>query len=85
MALRRRIPWVIVFEAAMLARDRWKRLPPADRSRLAALARKSRGRPGALTPAERAEFRRIAAGLDLLGLARDLMPFGRRLRGRGRR
>jgi hypothetical protein len=82
--LRRRIPWLVVFEAAMLMRDRWKRLPPGDRARLAELARKSRGRPNALDAQERAEFRRIARGLDLLGLVKDLAPFGRRLRGRRR-
>jgi hypothetical protein len=77
--LRRRIPWLVVFEAAMMARERWKRLPADDRARLAELARKSRGKPMALTRDERAEFRRIAAGLDLPGMARDFVPLGRRL------
>ena len=80
--LRRRIPWVILFEAVMLMRDRWRRLPPDERARLAELARKSRGRPNALDAHERAEFRRIARALDLMGLARELAPFGRRLRRR---
>ena len=79
MSLRRKIPWVVVFETAMMARERWKRLPPHERSRLAALARKSRGRPFSLTREERAEFRRIAGGLDLPGAARDFLPLGRRL------
>ncbi len=35
----------------------------------------------ALTREERRDFRRIAAGIDAVGLARDLAPFGRRLRG----
>ena len=81
--IRRKIPWVIVFEAVMLARERWKRLPPRERARLTELARKSHGKPMALTRDERAEFRRIAQGLDLFGLARELTPFGRKL-GRGR-
>ena len=79
MWLRRKIPWVIVFEVVMMARERWKRLPAGDRRRLTELARKSHGKPMALTREERAEFRRIAGGLDLAGMARDFMPLGRRL------
>jgi hypothetical protein len=76
--LRRKIPWVLVFEATMMARERWKRLPATDRTRLTELARKSHGNPRALSRDERAEFRRIARGLDLFGLARDFVPLGRR-------
>ena len=35
-----------------------------------------------LVKAERAEFRRIAGGLDYMGFARDVAPFGRTLRRR---
>ena len=80
--LRRKIPWIAVFEAAMLMRNRWRRLPPDERARLSALARKSQGRPMRLTREERAEFRRIASGLDLFGMARELAPMGRRMRNR---
>jgi hypothetical protein len=80
--VRRRVPWIVVFEAAMLMRQRWRTLPPGDRARLTELARKSQGRPNKLTREERAEFRRIARGLDLFGLARDLAPMGRQLRRR---
>jgi hypothetical protein len=45
---------------------------------MAELARRSGGRWGRLTPDERADFRRIARSVDLLGLGRELMPFGRR-------
>jgi hypothetical protein len=79
--MRRRVPWILVFEAAMMLRRRWRTLAPGDRARLTALARKSRGNPMALTPAERAEFRRVASRIDLSGLATELAPFGRRLRG----
>lgn len=78
-SVRRRVPWIVVFEAAMMMRQRWKQLPPNDRARLGELARKSGGRPHALTRDERAEFRRIARGLDLFGLAKDLAPFGRHI------
>jgi hypothetical protein len=81
-SVRRRVPWIVVFEAAMMMRQRWQTLPPHDRARLRELARKSQGRPNKLTREERAEFRRIARGLDLFGLARDLAPYGRRLRRR---
>ena len=77
---RRKIPWILVFEAAMAMRGRWRALPPADRVRLTELARKSQGRPMRLTGQERAEFVRIARGLDLFGVARDMAPLGRGLR-----
>jgi hypothetical protein len=74
----RRVPWMLAFEAAMVMRHHWRQLPPHDRARLAELARRSGGRWGRLTPGERADFRRIARSVDLLGLGRELMPFGRR-------
>jgi hypothetical protein len=77
---RRKVPWLLVFEAAMMLRSRWKTLPPDDRARLTWLARKSRGNPMALTPSERADFRRIAGGLDLFGMAREFGPMTRRRR-----
>jgi hypothetical protein len=80
--VRRKVPWIVVFEAAMLMRDRWGRLPAQDRRRLTELTRKSRGRPGQLTREERAEFRRIASGLDLFGVAREMAPLGRGARRR---
>jgi hypothetical protein len=78
----RRVSWIVLFEAAMAMRKHWNNLPPGDRARLSDLARKSRGRPHQLTREERAEFRRIAKNLDLVGVARDLAPFGRRVRRR---
>jgi hypothetical protein len=80
--MRRKVPWIVVFEAAMMMRSRWKQLPPDDRRRLAELARRSKGNPLNLTRLERAEFRRIATGLDLFGLARDFVPMGRAMRRR---
>jgi hypothetical protein len=74
---RRKVPWIIAFEAALAMRRRWRNLSHPDRARLAELARKSQGRPLRLTRQERAEFRRIAGDLDLLGLMREMAPFGR--------
>jgi hypothetical protein len=81
-ATRRKVPWIVAFEAALLMRNRWRRLPAHERTRLAELVRKSGGRPHGLTREERAEFRRIASGLDLFGVARDLAPMGRHIRRR---
>jgi hypothetical protein len=80
--VRRKVPWLLVFEAAMMLRRRWRTLPRDERTRLTALARKSKGNPLNLTRDERNEFRRLASHIDTVGLARELMPFGRRLRGR---
>jgi hypothetical protein len=79
--VRRRVPWILVFEAALMMRKRWRNLSQPDRARLAELTRKSQGRPQRLTREERAEFRRIAGDLDLIGLVREMAPLGRRFRG----
>jgi hypothetical protein len=79
---RRRVPWILAFETAMMLRKRWRNLPPPDRARLAELTRKSQGRPLRLTRDERTEFRRIAGDLDLIGIVREMAPLGRHLRGR---
>jgi hypothetical protein len=75
---------MVLMEALMVAREHWSRLTPGERSHLTALVRKSRGRPGNLTPHERQDVRRIAGKLDLPGLGRNLAPFAGRVRGRGR-
>jgi hypothetical protein len=81
--MRRKIPWMLAFEAALLMREHWRRLPPHDRARMADLARRSGGHWGRLTPEERADFRRIARDLEPMGLVRAMMPFGRRHGRRG--
>jgi len=81
-SVRRKVPWILLFETVMAMRRHWRRLPDHERRRLAELARRSHGNPLALTKAERAEFRRIAGGLDYMGFARDVAPFGRTLRRR---
>ena len=78
--VRRKIPWMIAFEALMAMHRHWNTLPAADRRRLGELAKRSGGRWGRLTREERAEFRRIARGLDFGAMAKDFMPLGRRLR-----
>jgi hypothetical protein len=78
------IPWALLLEAAMIVRNRWGRLTPGERDHVVALARKSRGRPQNLTGEDRQELRRLAAKLDLSGIAREAAPLGRRWRGRQR-
>jgi hypothetical protein len=78
----RSIPWILLFQAVMIARDRWTRLTPGERAHLAAMMRKSGGHPGRLTAHERGEVRRLAGKLDLPGVARDVAPLGRKWRGR---
>lgn len=80
------IPWALLAEAAMIARNRWTRLTPGEREHLLAVLRKSRGRPGNLDARERRDFRRMAEKLDLPGVVREVEPLRRRWLGarRGR-
>ena len=80
----RAIQWAVLLDALVLAREHWERLTPGERAHLAALLRKSRARPGNLTPGERRDVRRLAAKLDLPTLGRNLAPVARRLRLRPR-
>jgi hypothetical protein len=81
---RKAIPWMLVLDAAMIARDHWGRLPDRDRSELRRIVAKSRGRPSNLTDRERRELWRLVRALEPLTFGRRLMPFGGGLR-RGRR
>jgi Mg-chelatase subunit ChlD len=74
----RAVPWMIVLQAGMAGREHWRNLDPDERTRLKHLIVLSKGRPGNLSPKERTEVRRIAAKLDLAGLARDVAPIGGR-------
>ena len=80
----RAVKWAVLFDALVVAREHWDKLTPGERAHLAALLRKSRARPGNLTPAERRDVRRLAAKLDLPTLGRNLAPVARRLRPRPR-
>jgi hypothetical protein len=72
---RRAIPWMLVLQAAIIARDHWGRLDVRDRNEMARIVRKSRGRPGNLTRNERSELLRLVRLLDPLTAGRKLMPF----------
>ena len=73
---------MIALDAAMILRDRWKRLGPADRSRLAEIVRKGRS----MSERDKADLKKIVQRLELLDAGRQLLPIvgGRRKR-RGRR
>jgi hypothetical protein len=84
----RRIPVVALLsaaEVAVLARDHYRRLNPAERRRLVQLIRVGRGRRDRLTARERDELERLLAKLEprrLLGDAADRLspvPIPRRL------
>jgi hypothetical protein len=66
------------------ARQRWQELPPDRRRRLQELLRRSRGRPSALTAAERRELAALVRELELGRLVRDAAASSA-LGGRGRR
>ncbi len=74
----RAMPWLMVFELAVTLRKHWRRLEPADRTRLAELVRKSQGRPNRLTAEERVDMRRLVAKLEPGQIARSVVPIGRR-------
>lgn len=75
-------PWAIALEVAMIARDRWTTLGPEARADLAAIVRKSKGRPQNLTARERERLMALVKELDLLDAGKRLLPFGGRRRRR---
>jgi hypothetical protein len=72
---RKAVPWMLVLEAAVIARDHWGRLDSRDRRELSRIVRKSHGRPDHLTKSERSELLRIVRLLDPITAGRKLMPF----------
>ena len=81
----RAMPWVMVFELAMVARKHWKRLEPKERDRLSELLKKSQGIPTRLSAKERADVRELVAKMEPAAIARSVLPIGRRaLKGRKR-
>lgn len=75
----------VLFELTALVQRHWGRLTPGEREHVAALVRKSRGRPGALTKAERGDITRLVVKLDVPGFGREVRPLAQRLRApRGR-
>jgi hypothetical protein len=75
LLLRRLGPWgwiLLLGQALFITRQHWRNASPADRARLTELLRRSKGRPNALSAAERQEALDLARGLRPGKLARDL-------------
>ncbi len=70
--------FMLLGQAVVVLRDHWQTIPAADRTRLAALVKASRGRPMHLTPQQRNELAAIVRRVDLPGLSRDLAPLAAR-------
>ncbi len=69
----RALPWARILRVAKLVLDRFADdIPKGDRSRLAALVRKSKGDPRRLTTPERRELVRIVRQVDVAKLGRDV-------------
>jgi hypothetical protein len=71
-------------EIALALRDHIGNLTPAERRRMQALVRKSRGRPSNLSARERSELRRLADKVEPRAFAKrvasSVVPTGRRRR-----
>jgi hypothetical protein len=74
---------MIALDVAMVARERWGRLAPNERRRIAEIVRKGR----AIDERDKTDLKRIVAKLELLDAGRQLLPIvgGRRRGRRGRR
>ncbi|MGZ4278586.1 MAG: hypothetical protein ACXVFK_16500 [Solirubrobacteraceae bacterium] len=77
---RSRLDWGVLLELGTLVQRHWGRLTPGERAHVSALLRKSRGRPGNLTKAERGDIRRLLSKLDVAAFGRDVRPIAQRLR-----
>lgn len=74
-SLRRKVPWLLVFEAARMAHGHLMEVTsPQDRSRLTEMVRRTKGRPQRLTERDKAELRRIGSQLELGGFLRSAGP-----------
>ncbi len=81
----RTIPWLVLLELARTTKAHLdENLTAADRKRVAAIARRTKGDVRKLTERDKAELKRIARELNVAMLARDLAPGATRLR-RGKR
>ncbi len=74
------------YQVALAVREHWLSIPAAERARASELAMRSRLRPSSLSPAERAELKRLVAAMRLPLLGRRLagVAFARRRAGRRR-
>lgn len=71
------LPWAVSIQVGVAANKRWRKLSKRERARLSSLLRDSGGRPGNLSPRERAEVRKLVGKLELKSLGRELLPLVR--------
>lgn len=74
-SLRRKVPWLLLFEAARLAHGHLMEVTsPQDRAVLAAIVRRTHGNPRSLTASDKADLQRIASKLELFGFVKSAGP-----------
>ena len=80
----RAIPWLLLFEAARTVHSHvTDSLSPAERRRVTAILRETRGNPLNVTDAQRRELKAIAGKLDFKRMGSDFVPHAmRHARGR---
>ena len=77
----RTVPWILLLELARTTKAHLDdNLTPADRRRVVAIARRTKGDARQLTERDKAELKRIARELNVALLARNLAPSATRLR-----
>jgi len=79
----RAVPWALLLQGSIVARQRWTSLSEKERGRLVELLRQSHGRPDRLTERERDDVRRLIGKLELHRAGSDLLPLMRQLRHKG--
>lgn len=73
--LRRKVPWILVFEAARMAHGHLMEVTsPQDRALLGDMVRRTHGDPRRLSARDKDELRRIGGKLELFGFARSAGP-----------
>jgi hypothetical protein len=81
LASLRRIPWLMLFELARMTHGHvMDATSAADRRKVMALVKRSKGDPRKLTDADKADLKKIAAKIDVKQIAVGLAP--RALRGK---
>jgi hypothetical protein len=82
----RTLPWLVLLELARTTKSHLdENLSAADRRKVSAIARRSKGDVRKLSERDKAELKRIARDLNLALLARNIAPSAARLRGGRRR
>jgi hypothetical protein len=83
-SLRRRVPWLLVFEAARMAHGHVMEVTsPEDRHRITEILRRTKGDVRHLTDRDKADLKRIGGRLELGRFVRQAGPrmvFGARRR-----